>query len=445
MRVFKVKLTIAKKIFLGYLLMTAVTAAVGAVAVVSLGILNQLSSKIVTQDFSTQVNTQGMIDTLLAQELYERRYIVLGIRANKALFLERDKEFLEYLAAFQKIPSLGPTEGKKIETLHQEYLDLFNQAATLMGRGSVDSAIALSRGMLGKKREELIAQLKGIQQQTIESQKLGIVQSNKIGKIAFFFALFLSILSFAIGILLTFLLTRNIAGPIKELMDAASRIGRGQFDAIPKIQQGDEVGELAKAFQNMSLHLKELEAMQLDANPLTKMPGSLAIEKYMEGLIEREEKFAFGLVDLDHFKAFNDRYGYARGNEVILKLSSILQEALEPLKENSFIGHVGGDDFVVIASPDKIRDICEKVIESFDKEITGFYDKKDLDKGYIVSRNRQNLTQNFSIMTISIAVVTNEKRSYNSTIKVSEVASELKGYAKSIPKSVYVIDKRVEL
>lgn len=439
------KLTIAKKIFFGYLVMTAVTAAIGIFAVISLGVLNQLSTKIVTQDFAIQMNTKGMIDALLAQEVYERRYLLLHNSSARSLFMERDREFLDYFTAFRKISSTQVPDRKRIEDLHVAYLGLFNQAAVFLNKGDLDSADALSRGKLARTREELINILRAIQEKTLESQHQSIVISNKVGKVAFFFTLMLSIISLLFGILLTMILTNNIAGPIKKLMDATSRIGQGHFDYMPQIKQGDEVGELAKAFQNMSLHLKELEAMQLDANPLTKLPGSLAIEKQLETLISKGERFAFSLVDLDHFKAFNDRYGYARGNDVILKVADILRDEMKKVEGEGFIGHIGGDDFVLISSSEKIRELCEKIIENFDREIPRYYDKEDLNLGYIQSKNRQNMVQNFPIMTISLAVVTNEKNTYQNTIRVSEVASELKGYAKSIPRSVYVIDKRAEL
>jgi GGDEF domain-containing protein len=193
----------------------------------------------------------------------------------------------------------------------------------------------------------------------------------------------------------------------------------------------------------MSKRLKELGEMNLDANPLTRLPGNLAIEKALLTRLQEKVPFAFCLVDLDNFKAFGDRYGYIRGSEVLKKVAGILTEAVKALGSvPDFLGHIGGDDYVIITDPLRMEKLCEKVIHDFDETIPGFYDEEDRQRGYIISRDRKDVEQQFPFMTVSIAVVTNQKRAITSPMQVAEIAAQLKQYAKTFPRSVYVVDQR---
>jgi diguanylate cyclase (GGDEF)-like protein len=193
----------------------------------------------------------------------------------------------------------------------------------------------------------------------------------------------------------------------------------------------------------MGKRLRKLEEMYLDASPLTRLPGGIAIENVLKKRIDSGQPLAFCVLDLDNFKAFNDRYGYANGSEVIKETARIVENAVK-LKGSSedFIGHVGGDDFVVITTPDYMRDVSTEIIDQFDRRIPEFYDLVDRERGHILGKTRQGVEMQFPIMTISIAIVTNERRKLTNALEASEIAAELKDYAKTIPKSVFVVDKR---
>jgi diguanylate cyclase (GGDEF)-like protein len=183
--------------------------------------------------------------------------------------------------------------------------------------------------------------------------------------------------------------------------------------------------------------------MYLDASPLTRLPGGIAIENVLKKRIDSGTPIAFCVLDIDNFKAFNDRYGYANGSEVIKATARIVEGTVkEQGSGDDFIGHVGGDDFVVITTPDYMRNISTEIIKLFDHTIPGFYEAADRERGYIEGKTRQGVDMHFPIMTISIAIVTNERRKLTSALEASEIAAELKDYAKTIPKSVYVVDKR---
>ena len=220
-------------------------------------------------------------------------------------------------------------------------------------------------------------------------------------------------------------------------------IAEGKFDHRPDLRNKDELGDLAQAFITMAKRLKQLEEMYRDTSPLTRLPGGVAIENVLNKRIAAKTSIAFCLMDIDNFKAYNDHYGYAKGNDVIKATASIISEAVAKYgAEDDFIGHIGGDDYVLITTPDLYPQICEAVIDTFDKTIPGFYDAEDKQRGYIVGENRQSQEVKFPLATLSIAVVTNVKRNFKNHIQFGEVAAEMKEHAKTISGSTFMVDKR---
>ncbi|MBU1912478.1 MAG: response regulator [Candidatus Omnitrophica bacterium] len=184
-------------------------------------------------------------------------------------------------------------------------------------------------------------------------------------------------------------------------------------------------------------------ARDLDANPLTRLPGNVSIINELRIRITKDELFAVCYVDLDKFKAFNDKYGFEKGDEVIKNTARILISSVqEKGTPQDFIGHIGGDDFVVIMLPEKVDDLCKKIIADFTAMVPGLYNKEDLEKGYIIGKDRQKKVRKIPLLSISIGVVTNEKRKINHVGEVGELGAELKEYAKSLPGSNYVKERR---
>jgi diguanylate cyclase (GGDEF)-like protein len=184
---------------------------------------------------------------------------------------------------------------------------------------------------------------------------------------------------------------------------------------------------------------------QREANPLTGMPGNVSIERELTQRIESGQPFAFIYTDIDNFKAFNDYYGYARGDEAIKETASILTTAVGDHGENDdFVGHIGGDDFVVMTCPERSEPIARTVIKLFEEAAPKLFEREDLERGYLKIRKRSGEVMRIKSLGITLAIVSNEKTPIQHIGRVADIASELKRYGKSINGSVVVRERRTE-
>lgn len=181
----------------------------------------------------------------------------------------------------------------------------------------------------------------------------------------------------------------------------------------------------------------------LDANPLTRLPGNVSINKELEGRIGTGEKFAVLYADIDHFKAVNDYYGFSRGDEVIKSTARILIDADQKKGTVSdFIGHIGGDDFVIITNADIAEDIAKETVAGFDKAAPLFFDEKDRLKGYIETKGRDGQVAKFGFPTISIGIISSANRNFTHVAEIGAVGAEVKALAKKFNQSKYIFDRR---
>jgi len=187
---------------------------------------------------------------------------------------------------------------------------------------------------------------------------------------------------------------------------------------------------LARADRDVSVH------------PSTSLPGTAQIERDMGERMRSGQTFAVCYADLDHFKEFNDRYGYNRGDGVILLLSRILRDVVKAYSPGGFIGHIGGDDFIFIVPVEHVDVCCEEILAIFDELIPYQYSEQDRQKGSFLAKDRRGNIHDVPLMSLSIGVVTNRKRNFVHTARVSELATEMKSYAKTLPGSVYAVDRR---
>jgi PleD family two-component response regulator len=180
----------------------------------------------------------------------------------------------------------------------------------------------------------------------------------------------------------------------------------------------------------------------LEANPLTRLPGNVTIENEILSRIQKKTPFAVLYLDLNSFKAYNDIYGFVKGDEVIRETARIIVTQSDSV--HGFVGHIGGDDFIVIVLPEQAEDLCKNIIHAFDAKAPSFYSPEDQSRGYVETKDRRGHVAQFPILSIAVGVVTNSHRPIFSLGEVSKIGAEMKHFAKEGKGSSYAIDRRKE-
>jgi diguanylate cyclase (GGDEF)-like protein len=222
----------------------------------------------------------------------------------------------------------------------------------------------------------------------------------------------------------------------EDLSDKLRRLEGGADDYITKTTDPKERAARIRATIRRNLQ-------NLDSNPLTHLPGNNKIQEMITKCMRSGDKFAVAYTDLDNFKAYNDNYGFKKGDEVILYTAQLLRNTINSQgRSNDFLGHIGGDDFVIISTPEIIKKIGEEIIKRMDQGIGQYYNQEDRDRGFIVTKDRQGIEQKFPIVSISIAVVNNLRHTFTNIGEIIKIVTELKKFAKQKEGSCLVIDKR---
>jgi GGDEF domain-containing protein len=427
--------------------MALLTVLASANAIINLQKLDQTAYDITKRNFAMVKITKSMMDALLTQESTEKKYFIFKDPSLEQIFWQRADEFQTGLEALKKMNS-EPGSDKTLDNLtllHDSYAALFSREVALLKDGHQQEALALSDTSSKTTIEEIARQLKDIQQRTDKAinDKMNIIATQSSRAINM--TVGLSLLSLILGIALALLITHNISTPLKQLQTATGLIAEGKLDHQIDIKRNDEIGALAKSFTYMTQRLKILEEINLDASPLTGLPGNTAIENRIKELLAGRKLFSLCQIDLDNFKPFADKYGYAWGSEVIKAVADIIKRYVEDeSSEEVFIGHIGGDDFVVIAQPEKAKSICRLLVADFEKQMLRFYDAEDAQNGYILGKDRQGVMQKFPLITVTAAMVTDDGSRFKNPLDMAMTVAELKEYAKSLPDSNYVTQEDLE-
>ncbi|HEX9410338.1 MAG TPA: response regulator [Actinomycetota bacterium] len=178
-------------------------------------------------------------------------------------------------------------------------------------------------------------------------------------------------------------------------------------------------------------------------SPLTGLPGNIRVQEEIRRRVGEDQPFALLYADLDHFKAFNDNYGFVRGDRAIQTLARLVTETVhEMVGPAGFVGHVGGDDFVMIVDPDIAEELATTVCDRFDTQAPALYDAEDAERGCIQVRDRQGNMKSFPLLTISVGVATTASRRFSHYGEAVAVATEMKQFAKRDPQSSFAVDRR---
>lgn len=426
------KMTLIQKLAASCVAIAIFSMAATLFATTGLFSLNRIVKDIAGNDFATINSINRLLDSINAQEKYAAKYSILKSPEFLDLFQRRETEFLDTFKQMGNTVSpmrLAPVSGS--------YVIFRASADTLLQNKTTDlQSLKNSAEQVRNAIDKLYNDQKALLSDKLESannkQNLTVRWSFLISFTGFFLALV---------VITVFIYTTSSS--MRKLKRATFRIAEGDFDYDPQIPAGDEFGDLAHDFTRMAAKLKVLEQMCLDASPLTRLPGNIAIEKVLDRKLQEDEPFAVCYADLDNFKAYNDRYGYIKGSEVIKMTGEIIYDAVKHnSNEDAFVGHVGGDDFVMVVPAGDAGPVCTSVIDMFTEKVREHYNEEDLAKGAIEGADRYGVHRIFPIMTISIAVLTCRKGEYDSAVKIAKAAVQIKEYVKETPGSNYLINRR---
>jgi diguanylate cyclase (GGDEF)-like protein len=181
----------------------------------------------------------------------------------------------------------------------------------------------------------------------------------------------------------------------------------------------------------------------VEINPLTRLPGNISINRQIQERLDLSQTFAVAYADLDNFKPFNDYYGFSRGDEMIRVTGRLILNIVKNRQsQEGFVGHIGGDDFIYVVDLDLVEEITNEIIEAFDRIVPTFYDTEDREKGYIKSVDRQGNIRTYPIITISVGITHNKVKKFSHYGEITEVASEMKKFAKTFKGSCLKSDQR---
>ena len=218
-------------------------------------------------------------------------------------------------------------------------------------------------------------------------------------------------------------------------------------DVVNKLQGNSNETILKKIkIEDINQVLKDTTSIVIvpsNISPLTGLPGNIQIHSELQKRIRKNEKFSVLYLDLDNFKAYNDVYGFLKGDNIIKYTSDTIKKVIQEEKiEQAFIGHIGGDDFVVVVKGDDIENLCQTIIATFDSRVNDFFNNEDIEKGYIEVENRRGIIEQFPLTSISIGVVICEPGRFQNILEIGEVGAQMKHIAKTGMGSSYAIDRR---
>jgi diguanylate cyclase (GGDEF)-like protein len=428
----KTRFTLVQKLIFSYAATAFFTVGALVYAVMGLNSLHKSAREIADSDLVLIGLTGRMRESIVAQQRYAGKYAILKEAEFADLFRRRELDFLDFLHQTQQ-----QKPGLDVDRLSSLYRSYQTAADTLFQDGVSGDAMLRSAA---QKVFEAIDSVAANQRYRL-NQRLEAADDRD--RTTTRWALILSLTGFLLAICVASFFVYTISRAINKLKQATRRISEGDFDHDPQIPAGDEIGDLAKDFTDMAARLKVLEQVSLDASPLTRLPGNVAIERILTRRVNAGESFALCYADLDNFKAYNDRYGHIKGNDVIRCTGEIIFNVVKQHGGNdAFVGHVGGDDFVMIVVPDRIAQVCNGVIDGFREMITLHYSPEDLEKGTTDGKDRYGVQHTFPIVTISIAVLLCQKGEFDSVIEIAKAAAEIKDFVKSLPGSNYLVNRR---
>jgi len=437
--IFNLFSTVTKKVIIGYLVV--VTFSLFAIGF-ALSRLHQQTSdteNLVNVEFRTFELVRDLQQNLLAQENIEKQLLILRDPALSELRLNRNNEFIRYALALNRPPLSDQLQN--LIKLVESYREVDAQLTELLFWEDWSQAQQLSNEKTVPLRGQLLNYLTEFRQQQQQKINTKLARLSQHTGDAFQMTAFLSLLGICLSAPVSMAVILSIHRSVKELKKATQRISAGRFAHYPEISGSDEFAQLASDFARMGEKLSELEQLHLDANPLTLLPGNLAIDREIEMRISKKEPFSHLYIDLDNFKVYGDRYGYKAGSDVLARVGELLKQVVgEYGSPQDLVGHIGGDDYVVLSSIDSGELLAQKIIDGFTLLVPSFYNAEDREVGSFAAEDRYGVVRTFTLMTISIAVIASSRYDYPSRLAISQECARVKEYLKVQEGSNYMLE-----
>jgi diguanylate cyclase (GGDEF)-like protein len=394
-----------------------------------LGAMHQTEQEIADKDLKAATITIRLRELVVAQERLAGRFRILKLPEYNRIHDQNSNEFRRELLHLRQVHDSPAIIN--LEAAYGRYADLAGRlfagedSDTALMKGAVDTLARLIDGISDDQRLDL-------------TQKLMMSDVREERTVAWSLGLAFT------GVMLSFLIAGwmvySFASSIGKLQYATHRIAAGDFDYDPQIPVGDEIGALSEDFKQMVVRLKELEQLSLDASPLTRLPGNIAIERVINRHLREQVTFAMCYLDLDNFKSYNDRYGYIKASELLKDAGKVIYEAVKGLgDQDSFVGHIGGDDFVVIICAEKAEAACRAIIQEIDTLVPAYYSDQDRLAGAIEGVDRYGVSRTFPMISISIAALVCKPGDYSQAAEIATAAAKVKDHVKVAVGSNYVI------
>lgn len=430
MSLFRVpRLRLITKLIISFTL--SVSCMMGALfySVSGLGAMHKMETEIARNDLTAATLTVSLRELMVAQQRYAGRFQILRQIEFKVLYDQNAEKFRSALSSLKQV-----YPGKNLSILEKQYATYSGLTDQLFA-GHPVQASAMKKIVdqidytIGLIRED---QLRSLQDKLKASdEQLAATVTRSLG---------LASGGVGVALLVAVLMIYSFATSISKLQKATHRIAAGEFDYNPDIPPGDEIGVLARDFMAMAARLKELEQSSLDASPLTRLPGNIAIERSINRRLREQIPFAMCYLDLDNFKSYNDRYGYIKASDLIKEAGQVIYNAVKRLQDpDAFVGHIGGDDFVVIIDSKLAKAACQTIIHDIDAMIPAYYSDEDRAAGFIEGVDRYGVQRNFPLISISIAALSCQPGRFLSAAEIATAAAAVKDRVKESTGSNFII------
>jgi len=425
------RLSLLKKLVISFAI--SVSCMMGALlySVMGLSAMHAMETEIARNDLTAATITISMRDMMVAQQRYAGRFQILQQIEFQTLYEQTADKFRSKMDTLKRV-----SPGPSLTRLEQLYAEYSGMTAKIFAGRPVDAST------MRKVAEQIELSIEAIREEQLQSLEKKLKLSDEKEEATVTWALTLAFSGVFVALLVAGLMIYSFATSIRKLQKATHRIAAGEFDHNPLIPPGDEIGALAEDFMTMASRLKELEQISLDASPLTRLPGNIAIERSINRRLQEKSPFAMCYLDLDNFKSYNDHYGYIRASELIKEAGQIIYDAVKRLNDpDAFVGHIGGDDFVVIINSKLAKAACQSIIHDIDAMIPSYYSEEDRAAGAIDGVDRYGVPRRFPLISISIAALNCQPGAsmYTSAAEIATAAAEVKDRLKSSSGSNYII------